>query len=427
MGSKDPLKILVLTDKADHASSDLRGLVPLAMLENAQLALVGVHNIHEVIDKANPENVDAENPNSRLREFARDISLCDLILIPQTTSLAWGKFMPAWQEAGKVVVMDTDDDIRYVSPLSPSYATRGTQEVWATVTLADGEKKRVALWKDGQVEGDVGQFGMGPKASKAPSVKFSIADNKMFQDIYLKALSTADAVTCPTQRYAETLRKEVNPNAFCLPNCVDTDLWKPGRHPGRGEGFRIAWHGGDSHRIDVMPAAEGVGAFLEKHPDATFVLIGANLTEWLSCVPPEQLEYWDWSSYDSHPWRLQALGIDVGLCPVIKHQFNDAKSPLKWEEFAALGVPSICSSNPPYSDAVRRGEDGLLVEHTAQEWEKGLEWLYQNPAERVALGVRARERIERDFDAAKCAVEWYELYRHLIDEKKSKQVIREVA
>lgn len=402
-------------------------MVPLAVMEQARLAVVGVHTIHEVINEKDPSKVDPEEPNSRIREFARDINLCDLILIPQTTSLAWGKFVPLWQKEGKVVVMDTDDDIRYVSPLSPAYASRGTEEVYAKVTLTDGTVKRVPLWKDGQVEGDVGQFGDGTKPAKAPSVKFSLADNRTFQKMYLDAMRQVDAVTCPTQRYAETLRREINPNAFCLPNCLDMELYKPGKHPGRDKGFRIGWHGGDSHRIDVMPAAEAVGAFLEKHPDATFVLVGANLKEWLMHVPPDQLEYWDWGSYDAHPWRLQGLALDVGLCPVINHKFNDAKSPLKWEEFGACGVPSICSKNPPYSDAVRHEEDGLLVEHTAQEWEKGLEWLYANPVERARLGVNVRKRIEQDFDIYQKAVEWDSLYRRLLDEKRSKTIITEAA
>lgn len=399
-------------------------MMPLAVLEEARLAYVGVHNIYEVINEDDPSQVDPEKEDSRIREFARDLEMCDMIIIPQTTSVAWGKFVPYWQSLGKVVVLDTDDDVRYVSPLSPSYATRGTEEVFVRVRQEDGTEKRVPLWVDGQVEGDIDQFGGGSKPSKAPSVKFSLADNRIFQKMFLDTLKSADAVTCPTPRYAETLRNEINPNSFCLPNCIDTEVWKPGRHPAR-EGFRICWHGGDSHRMDVMPAAEGLRAFLESHPDATFVLIGANLTEWLMNVPPEQLEYWDWSSYDAHPWRLQALGIDVGLCPVVDHKFNDAKSPLKWEEFGALGAAVICSNNPPYSDAVRDGEDGLLVANTPDAWQKALERLYNNPEERGRLGVNARKRVESEFDIYEKALEWERLYRRLLDEARDKQIIVE--
>jgi glycosyltransferase involved in cell wall biosynthesis len=244
----------------------------------------------------------------------------------------------------------------------------------------------------------------------------------MFQKMYLDTMRSVDAVTCPTQRYAETIRREINPNAFCLPNCLDLNEWRPGRHPGR-DGFRIGWHGGDSHRIDVMQAAEGLGRFLKDHKDATFVLIGANLNEWLMHVPPDQLEYWDWGSYDAHNWRLQCMALDVGLCPVIDHKFNDAKSPLKWEEFAACGVPSVCSNHPPYSDAVRNGEDGILVANEAQEWEKALTGLYNDSAERLALGERAYKRIERDFNIWDKAVEWDALYRKLLADKRGKTLV----
>ena len=423
---RDLPKIILLTDKADHASSDLRGMVPMAVLEKARLAYVGVHSIHEVIS-GDPKAVDPGNPDSHIRRFVRDVGLCDIIVIPQTTSIAWGNFIPLWQKEGKVVVMDTDDDIRYVSPLSPCYATRGTQEVWATMMMSDGEKKRVPLWSDGAPPANVQPFAP-VSATKAPSVKFSIAANKQFQKLFLGALASADAVTCPTERYAETIRKEINPSVFTLPNCLDLEVWKPGRFPKEARpGFRIAWHGGDSHRMDVMPAAEGLGKFLETHPDATFVLIGANLSEWLSCVPPNQLEYWDWGSYDSHPWRLMALGLDLGLCPVVDHRFNDAKSPLKWTEFGACGVPSICSGNPPYSDAVRDGEDGLLVRNEPSAWLEALSRVYADDALRRRLGDAARARVEAEFDIHKMAVRWYEVYSDLIERRNVRRVAVEVA
>ena len=424
---EEPLRILLLSDKVDHASSDLRGMKPLALLERAGLALVGVHSIQEVINSANPKSVDPEDPDSRIREFARDLNLCDMIVIPQTTSIAWGSLVPYWQdELGKVVVIDTDDDIRYVSPLSPAYATRGTEEVTVRVRLEDGTEKKVPLWKDGEKEGDTGQFGDGTKPAKAPSVKFSLADNRIFQKMYLDTMKRADAVTCPTPRYAETLRKEINPRSYCLPNCLDMDEWKDGRHPGR-EGFRICWHGGDSHRIDVMAAAEGLQMFLEKHPDATFVLVGANLNEWLRCVPPDQLEYWDWASYDAHSWRLMSLGNDVGLCPVVDHKFNDAKSPLKWTEFGACGVPAICSKHPPYSDAVRDGEDGILVRNTPTEWAEALEKCYNDAVYRKQIGRAARARMEADFSIYEKAVEWNSVYRKIMADRKAATIVKEVA
>jgi len=174
--------------------------------------------------------------------------------------------------------------------------------------------------------------------------------------------------------------------------------------------------------MDVGDAARGVGMFLKNHPEATFVLIGAPLQEWVAEVPASQMEYWDWEAYDAHPWRLQSLAIDVGLCPVINHKFNDAKSPLKWAEFAACGVGSICSMNPPYSDAVRDGEDGQLVRNEPERWLEALEWVWSHPDEWAALGVRARERVERDYDIYKQAHLWLELYQKLVDEKRARRV-----
>lgn len=413
-GPTDPIRILLLSDKVDHASTDLRGMGPLAVLEEARLAVVGLHSIGEVVDDKNPSFVDPESKDSRIRDFARDIDLCDLIVVVQTGATAWGKFIEDWRKMGKVVVMDVDDDIRHVSPLSPVYATRGTEEVWITAETLDG-KKRVQLWKDGQK--------VAPELGKDSPI-FDMKLNRMWQGIVMGGLSKADAVTCPTERFAETIRREINPVAYALPNSLDLELWRPGRVPESARpGFRVCWYGGDSHRMDVGAAAEGLKRFMVGKKDVTFVLVGANLTEWLAAVPPEQLEYWPWNSYDAHPWRLMSLGIDVGLCPVIGHKFNHAKSPLKWTELGACGVPSICSDSPPYCDAVKNGEDGFLVPNDAEAWEKALNTLYFSDEKRRRVGAAARERMERDFDIYRTASQWNRVYRELLEKRRQREIV----
>lgn len=404
---KEPLKVLLLTEVTEHASTHLRGLDPLKVLEGMGLVKFGVHTLHEILndDKA---KTDPDSEKSDLRKFSRDLAVADVLVIPQTSALGWTKFLDYWKSLGKTIIFDIDDDVRYVHPLSQTYATRGTTEVTMTVQTPEG-KKRLWLWKDGT--GD-----------------FDIAKNKKWQEEFLEGLSKADAVTCPTRRFADTIAREINPRSFALPNCVDTLMWKPGKHPGwPKDEFRICWHGGDAHRQDVGAAAAGVGAFLRKHPDAVFVLVGAPLAEWRAEVPQEQLEWWDWAHYEAHPWRLMSLGVDVGLAPVANHKFNDAKSPLKWEEFSACGVPVIASNCPPYSDAIRDGEDGWLVTDTAQDWEEALDRAYNEVESRKMLGARARARIVDDFDLSKKAIEWYEVWSRVVAEKKATQVITEVA
>lgn len=417
IGPTDPVRVLLLSDKVDHASTDLRGFGPLSVLEEGRLAVVGIHSITEVVDEKNPSLVDPENADSKIRRFAKDIELADIIVIVQTGATAWGKFVDDWRKMGKIVVMDIDDDIRHVSPMSPVYATRGTEEVWITGKFPDGTVKKVPLWLDGQkVAKELGE----------DSPVFDIKQNRMWQGIVMGGLAKADAITCPTRRFAETIRKEINPNAFALPNSLDLELWRPGRMPESARpGFRICWHGGDSHRMDVGAAADGLGLFIREHPDATFVLIGSNLTEWICEVPPAQLEFWHWEGYDSHPWRLQALGIDLGLCPVINHKFNDAKSPLKWVEFGAMAVPSICSKAPPYSDYVKDGEDGWLVENTPEAWRAAIERAYNRTALRDRVGAGARTRVEQDFDIYKTAVQWNTVYRELLDKRRTQTVVIE--
>jgi glycosyltransferase involved in cell wall biosynthesis len=48
--------------------------------------------------------------------------------------------------------------------------------------------------------------------------------------------------------------------------------------------------------------------------------------------------------------------------------FNRAKSALKFLEYSALGLPSICSAGEAYSEAVGSTGAGLLTANTPEAW-----------------------------------------------------------
>ena len=53
--------------------------------------------------------------------------------------------------------------------------------------------------------------------------------------------------------------------------------------------------------------------------------------------------------------------------------FNRSKSALKFLEYAALGIPSICSDMSVYRDSVRHEETGLLIANDPDCWRDALE------------------------------------------------------
>lgn len=422
---KLPINIVLLTDEPGHFSTAVRGVWPLQALMEAEVARVVVHKWPgTAIDDNDPEALekylaDTEGPQKVKfpRQMVKDIIGADVLVLPQTACSGWYGQVEYWQSLGKVVVADADDDSFNVHPTSPSYGVRGEQEC----DLSDKDGRVRVRWQDrARYPKDVDALAL---ANGDPKVLLmNLEYNRRAMGRYRTVLSKVDAITTTTER-AKRRFLDFNSNVFVLPNCVDTNYYLPGRHPGRG-GFRILWYGGNSHESDLVQAGMGLGRFLKEHPDAVTVIAGSVCETLVRHLPPQQTEIWEWTSVEAHPWRLMGLGADLGFCAVKEDsKFNSCKSPLKWTEMGAIGVPCICSDAPPYSDAVRHGVDGILVKNTADEWYAAFTRMYTDAELRTRIGAGARERIATDFDLYRNAGMWFEVYRSLIEARKASSIV----
>jgi hypothetical protein len=418
------MNILLLVDEPGHPGANYRGSWPIMALAEAGVAKMAHHQWPE---RSNEEKVILEmqtsaeqNEVSFPKEFIRDLIGADVIVIPQAASCHWYPYVKVWQGMGKVVVFDMDDDSFSVSPFSPSYAVRATEECAVRFVDETGLPRVAFKWEDrdrheGKTEEEL--------AKQDPPIRvMPLKRNRRLMTAYDKALREADGITTTTERAAKRFR-EINPNVFVCPNSIDTDLYIPGRHPLRA-GFRIGWFGGNSHDFDLRMASRGLAGFLKRHADAIVVAMG-NLPRCLEkAVPVDQLEDWPWVPLDAHPWRLMGLGLDLGFCAVEPDTpFNACKSSLKWTEFGAVGVPAICTDAAPYSDAVRHGEDGWLVPDTDAAWDEAFERLYTDQVLRKRLAQGARTRMEKDFDLYRNAHLWLDAYEALIAKRHPLEIV----
>ena len=105
--------------------------------------------------------------------------------------------------------------------------------------------------------------------------------------------------------------------------------------------------------------------------------------------------------------------LDHGLAPVCQMPFNESKSPIKWTELSALGVPTSCSRATPYKEFVRDGEDGFLVEDGVEKWLENMERVYGDTMLRARVGNQARKRFEADYEVMGQSHRWMEVYADL--------------
>lgn len=188
-----------------------------------------------------------------------------------------------------------------------------------------------------------------------------------------------------------------------IPNCVIASRFTPRANTTKT--LRIGWAGSSTHYRDLAHALPAI-ARLQRERDLTFddrvvfVVMGwkgdtdaGNIFDQAGvCV-----EYHPFVQPHKYPDALAALRLDIALAPLEPCTFNESKSPIKWEEYSALGVPTVASPVGPYR-AIIHGETGLLAAH-AQDYYRKLLRLADDSVLRRTIGAQARVHVEYEYGA----------------------------
>ena len=217
------------------------------------------------------------------------------------------------------------------------------------------------------------------------------------QQSLLDAITEADIITTTTLRLASQLKK-INPNVFCVPNCIK-DL-PPERHAHL-----------ECTQSDTTPKATLIVAssdtvlvnFLIEpllHIQQQYKQIGGIIK--LIVVGPidralEQggltFERMPILSYADFSKLLQTLVNPIGLIPLDDSDFSACKSPIKYFDYSVAQIPSICSNVPPYADYIQQGITGILVDNITNAWVSAINNLIQSTEERRRLSNAARKYV----------------------------------
>jgi glycosyltransferase involved in cell wall biosynthesis/SAM-dependent methyltransferase len=232
----------------------------------------------------------------------------------------------------------------------------------------------------------------------------------------LEAMRSADAVILATLPLAEYAR-QYNPNTWVLPNYLDDRIW---RRPNRMA---------SPIRLRRWPVVIGyMGGLTKTHlPDLELVVPilvrmlrryrGRVQLRFWGLLPPE-LEGFEGVEFRSERFPnylefasyFSTQSCDFFIAPLRDSQFNRCKSPIKYLEYSALGIPGIYSRIAPYSSLIVEGKNGLLAGDEL-EWEDQLSKLIENTALRLKIGKAAREATEKYYRMSQHAHEWGTIYR----------------
>ncbi len=110
---------------------------------------------------------------------------------------------------------------------------------------------------------------------------------------------------------------------------------------------------------------------------------------------------------------VASLPNAIGLIPLGSTLFDACKSAIKYFDYAALGLPVLCSNVPPYSDEVIHGRTGWLVANTVPAWQAALLDLVDSPALCAQVAARARATVTSKHDLTDTVDAWRRVLRSL--------------
>lgn len=292
------------------------------------------------------------------------IDQADLVLIqrdfPRFTR-AWGEVLLRARQQGKPVVYETDDLLFELSTEHPSY----NDLTLYTIPL---------LW----------------------------------------AIQEADLATTSTPCLAHRLQP-FQANIQILPNYLNDHIWKlrPPQRSKAGDKVIIGFMGSKSHRQDLGSIVPVLQNIRQRYN-------GSVMLRFWGCMPPQELlgqPDVDWTPLDIQDYAQFAdyfnrQHIDIAIAPLEDNLLNQAKSPIKFLEYSALGAAGVFSRLPPYASIVQDGENGYLCNHL-DEWEACLAELIENPHKRLEIAAAAQETVQKGWLLSNHADQWRQTYQNI--------------
>lgn len=324
----------------------------------------------------------------------------DVFVLPRVCETDFINLIPQFREGGCRIVIDHDDNMFEVSPFSPHYDEVGTEEIWVSV-----HGKRMPMWVSDLNKDQYKHLQIKPNY-------IDIERNKKRKDNFIIAMQEADLVTV-TQPILADVYRPWSKKIAVLPNCVDMTLWKKLPFLPR-ENIRLYWSGGSSHYEDWCMIAEVIPAIMKKYPNVTLVLFGTKFDGTLKQVPKERIEFHDWLATPAYPYKSAILDPDICVIPLYENEFSKCKSPIKWIEMGALGVPCVTSHYSPYKELATEANGIFIEKNDKNAWIEGLSMLIEDKELRLKIGQEANNTVAKHYDINKEWIQWYNAYEELL-------------
>lgn len=205
----------------------------------------------------------------------------------------------------------------------------------------------------------------------------------------------ADAMTVATPALAE-MYKHLNRNIYVLRNVLNWEMWRDvvPVYEREFRRVRVGWMGAYEMREGDLRQLAWIGRWLERNPGVEFVAAsGDSRVHDLLGVPVGQRVTTGRVSFRNLDLAEITATMDIGLVPLDRIPFNEAKSHLKGLEYAACGIPCVAAPTESYRFWVEDGVNGFLA-GPPRVWQARLDELVADAELRRRMGRAARVKAE---------------------------------
>lgn len=198
-------------------------------------------------------------------------------------------------------------------------------------------------------------------------------------------ISTANLVTC-TSKHLQNELKKFSDNVKIVPNVLiqkKSNLENTQKHHSTECTLILA----SSDTVVVDFIINPLKQLCQEFPSIKIVTIGqisyalkgisSQLTEYKYCQPDE------FSSI------LNSIKNGIGLIPLDNSLFSSCKSSIKYFHYTSCGIVTIASNVKPYSDDIKNGENGILVDNTTECWLNSIKKLINDSKLRQLILIKA--------------------------------------
>lgn len=195
---------------------------------------------------------------------------------------------------------------------------------------------------------------------------------------------------------------------------IDLERFRPSP-AARPEGrpFRFLFVGRLLRDKGLVEYAEAARRLRPRWPQAEFAILGFAGSDNRSAVPIADIERWRDENIVTYLGETADVRPDLDKADCVVLPSYREGLPRSLLEAAAMARPMIATDVPGCRDVVTDGDNGFLCEVRSAESLAGAmdRMLRLTAAERVAMGLRARDKAEREFDQARVVSAYLEALR----------------